>query len=277
MLFGRLIKLKVDNGRESYYFSDYRINFTASKKGRNASSCRVSIYNLSENTRNYIFNGNQKIYLSAGYLEESGEEIVYIGDIKSTENRMQRPDIITIIDSGDGAVALCDAQISLSYNPGSDGKQMLREIVDSFKLPKKTNLSLIQNIKKIFSNGFNYTGSSQVVLDKICKNMGLTWSIQNDELKVYEDYNTDKSVWIELSSDTGMLGSPNKIKIKQGDKDVDGWIIETLLQPKAEPGGVIVVSSAITGNDKLFKIVSVEHTGDNFEGDFKTIIEAVTL
>lgn len=289
-LFGRKILVEIGKADNTFVsagrsFSDFRISFDIKKTeyGSEANTCKVSIWNLPESLREYIFAEKQKIIVKAGYEEASGVEVLYIGDITNRENTYPRPDIVTIVDAGDGAKSLKESKVSIAYAPGAQGKQILKEIVDSFNLPKKTNLNLIDIKKKIFSNGFNYTGPSQVGLNKITKSLGLIWSIQNEELKIYKQYNGDQSLALVLNSDTGLLGVPSRTKVTTQESsdaktlEIDGWNVESLLQAKAEPGGLVLLSSSSTGNNKKFKIVSVQHSGDNMEGDFKSTLQVVEI
>jgi hypothetical protein len=285
-LFGRIIQIDIGKaGAIGKSFSDYHINFDIKKTeyGKEANPCKVIITNLSSDIYSNIFAEKQRLIVKAGFREEHGLEVVFIGDITYIENRIQRPETLTIIDAGDANNTLRDSKLSISYNIGTQGFQILKDIIDSFNLPKKTNLSLINIAKKVYNNGFNFNGATSTAMDKICKYLGLTWSIQNEEMKIYEKYNNDRSLAIELNSDTGLIGSPQRTKISSSEstvdktKEIDGWAIECLLQPKAEPGGIVVLSNGLNRQKKKFKIVTVHHTGDNMESDFKTILQAVEI
>jgi len=285
-LYGRIIQIEIGKaGTTGRSFSDFHISFDIKKTefGKEPNTCKVTITNLSETLRSFIFAEKQKIIVKAGYLEESGPEVIYVGDITARENQIKRPEIITVIDAGDGAESLSKSKLSIAYSPGAQGNQILKEVVDSFKLPKKTNLSLIDIKKKIFSNGFNFNGAASTAMNKVCKNLGLNWSIQNDELKVYKQFNHDKSLAIELNSNTGLIGTPQQTKITTQESsdsqslEIDGWSVDSLLQPKAEPGGIILLSSSSTGQNKKYKIITVQHTGDNMESDFKSTLQVVEI
>jgi len=43
------------------------------------------------------------------------------------------------------------------------------------------------------------------------------------------------------------------------------------------PGGNILLSSRITGDNKRMKIINVQHTGDNIDGNFQTVLEVRAL
>ena len=285
-LFGRIIQIEIGKqGAIGTVFTEFHINFDIKKNefGKEPNTCKVLISNLSNDLISHVFTGKQKLIVKAGYREEHGLEVIFIGDITYVENRALRPDISTIIDAGDASNVLRDSKLSISYNAGAQGFQILKDIIDSFNLPKKTNLQLVNIAKKVYNNGFNFNGATSTVMDKICKYLGLTWSIQNEEMKIYEKYNNDRSLAIELNSDTGLIGTPQRTKISSSEsstdktKEIDGWTIECLLQPKAEPGGLILLSNGLNRQKKKYKILTVHHTGDNMESDFKTILQAVEI
>ena len=285
-LFGRIIQIDIGkSGSIGKSFSDYHINFDIKKNefGKEPNPCKVVISNLSSELCSYAFEEKQKLTVKAGYREEHGLEVIFTGDITYVENRILRPDISTIIDAGDANNSLRDSKLSISYNIGAQGFQVLKDVIDSFHLPKKTNLQLIKIAKKVYNNGFSFNGATSTAMDKICKYLGLTWSIQNEEMKIYETYNNDRSLAIELNSETGLIGTPQRTKISSPEsttdktKEIDGWSIESLLQPKAEPGGIILLSNGLNRQKKKYKILTVHHTGDNMESDFKTILQAVEI
>lgn len=285
-LFGRIVTILIGRpgtiGRE---FSNFRITFEVTKTefGKEPNACKVAIYNLSENLRNFIYNEKQQITVKAGYQEESGAEVIYIGDVTNRENQIKKPDIITLIEAGDGANTLKNSKVSIAYGVGAQSNQILNEVVNSFNLPKKTNLSLANIRTKVFNNGFNFTGASTTALDKLAKNLGFNWSIQNNEMKIYNRVNDDRSLAIELNSNTGLIGTPSKTKVTLQESsdnqtlEIDGWEVNSLLQPKAEPGGVVLLSSSSTGNNKRYKIINVRHQGDSFEGDFRSQLQVVEI
>ena len=263
--------------------SKLRVEFTIKKTETSESnSCLVNIYNLSESTRNKINKTDDLLTVEVGYEEGTGLEVIFIGNITDVNHRFERPNIITSLDVNDGEKTLQNSKVALSYGGTTTVKQTLKDVIKSFNIGQKVNFDLVSFKDKILSNGFSYAGLSKTVMDKLTKAVGLNWSIQNNELKIYEEDKTDQFTVINLSSTTGLIGSPEKIKIKSGKKskskiELDGWKVTSLLQPKIEPGGRITIKSKMIPDGSIFRVLNVEHVGDTHGGRWQTISQAVEI
>ena len=261
--------------------SKLRIEFAVKKtETPDSNSCTINIYNLSENTRNLIDRVDKIMILEAGYSESSGLETLFVGNISNITHSINKPNVITKVESNDGEKALQNARSALSYSGATSVKQMLKGVIRDFNIGEKVKLDLIPFTDKILNNGFNFIGSTKTIMDKLTKMVGLQWSIQNNEIKVYKEDETDNFTIINLTPDTGLIGSPEKINIKKSKKkgfaDVNGWKVSSLLQPKIEPGGRITIESKnITGS--LFKVLNVEHNGDTHGGGWQSNMEVVEV
>jgi hypothetical protein len=136
-------------------------------------------------------------------------------------------------------------------------------------------------------------------MDKVCEYLGLEWSIQNRDVQIINKGGVFKQKAIVLSSDTGMIGSPeqeaktmtDKAAAKEGitrtqrgvdttyrvDKDgnkqerlrVLGYKVKSLLQPTLQPGGYVQVKS-VGIDGEFFRIERLTHVGDNYGSEFQT-------
>jgi hypothetical protein len=119
-------------------------------------------------------------------------------------------------------------------------------------------------------------------------------------MKITPADKADTSKIILLSPETGLIGSPEKlrddsialygtqnrkketIKVvgatgKKYRKSVGGgYKIKSLLQPFVEPGSVVQVKSD-TINDVQFRVVEVEHVGDTHGNDWYSNINAMVM
>lgn len=280
-LYKRLIEASVEkNNLLLITVKGFRMSFTIKKvASTDPNTCQLTIYNLSGDTRNKLNETGSILTVLAGYDKGEGAEIIFVGNVNLVSTSRDYPDTQTIIEARDGEEALTFTRDSISFKEGVSIKQILKSVIEKFKIGIKTNLDLLSFTDKHYNQGFCFTGQLRSLLDKLTKDAGLTWSIQNNELKLYGNTSTDQSVAVLLNSQTGLLGSPKRIKLQKGKKtqkvDIDGWKLKSLIQPKAEPGGIVVVSSEEIGSNKRFKIDSVEHNGDNWEGDFQTVMEVI--
>lgn len=268
--FDRSISIIINTQSSRFTIKNLHISFTVQKtESSDANKCTVSIYNLSDSTINTIKESGLTAILNAGYTQGKGEEVLFIGDICNVSTQYDFPNKITAIDLYDGQEALTYSKTSISYKEGSDSLQILRDALDKFGLPIKTDLTKLALKSKQFLNAFSFAGSTKTLVDTLTKHLGLDWSVQSGELKLYAKEKLESYVLITLSSETGLLNVPEAIKIQSKEKkgkkkeDIDGFRIKSLLQPKAEPAGTISLTSRNIPKGSKFRIYSVDHSGSN--------------
>ena len=114
-------------------------------------------------------------------------------------------------------------------------------------------------------------GSSKDILDKMAKDYGFEWSIQDSEVVILNEEQTLADTQaILIRADTGMIGSPTVTEI--------GADVVTLLNPDALPNKLIKIESASqdvaiqnatlrpirrTKAEGLYKILEVVFSGDS--------------
>ncbi len=262
---------------------DSKMSFQIRKtESSDPNTCRLTIFNLNEDSRNRINVKNSKLYLSAGYKQDTRDEIIFIGNLTNLNTVYGTHEVTTMIEAADGEVEINEPKISVSFKEGASAKQVLDKVLTKIKLPVKIKDSVLALFeKKKFSNGQAFMGAAKLLLDTLTKDVNVTWSVQNNEIKMYENDSGDDSFAIVLTPETGLIGSPTRVKIKKGTRDVkkevDGWRLTSLLIPLIEPGSIIQATSREIPAGSQFKVLSVEHNGDNFEGQFQTISEVVQL
>jgi len=282
MKINRIVKAKIGvPGKTGSEFTGLKMSFKVDKsESSDSNTCSFSIFNLNIDSRNKINVDDAVLYLYAGYLNDVGDELIFTGDISLISTSIERPNIITKIEAKDGEKKLNDTKLSVSFKEGASIAQVVQKAFDKLDLPIKTK-SLLDPLKNIkFNNGSAFMGKAKNLLDILFAGVGMDWSIQNGEIKFYYSNNTDNSFAVVLDS-SSLVGSPERIKIKKSKKDsspeVDGWKFTSLLSPKVEPGGTVIVTSREIPERSNFKVLNVEHNGDSFEGEFLTRIEAIQI
>ena len=294
--FNRIASVKVGkSGNEQLFdITDLRIGFKVSKNlNTTSNSAVISIYNLSGDTRNKLKEIFDTIILEAGYFQGEGLKLLFTGNITESFTKRNGPDLITVIQSGDGLKAIIETKFNKGYAAGTSAYDILDDILKTFGLPEKiTNrLKAIARKKgKKFANAFSSSGSAKSAIDKIIKKLDLEWSIQNGAVKILELESVDDSPItpnIILNPDTGLIGLPTRIqdlkkrqdtkkKIVPGSeiKDIKkkGWKLETLLYPEIEPGGRIKVFEETSGIDGVFRIEEIEQIGDTYGTQWNSFI-----
>lgn len=279
-IFGRYVSLLVgEETTESALIEGFRFTFSIRKtNSEDPNTCELNVYNLSKSTRSRLEKLDDFAFVKAGYTEADNIETIFIGNITDVGTAYESPEIVTKFTISDGEKVINSKKVSVSYNAGAKVKQVVEDLTKKIGLPVKVDLDKL-GINKVFNTGFSFAGDAKTALKKVCAYSNLDWSIQNGELKFTIQGKSDGSKLVVLSPQTGLIKTPEKLKVKDSrrkdNKEVDGWKITSLLVPKAEPGGEIVVSSSITGSNKVYTIIDVQHDGDTEEGNFQTVMTVV--
>lgn len=249
-----------------------RFNVSQTKESKpNQSS--LTIFNLSETSRNKIITEGVNVEIYAGY-----EDLLTIGSgsIQNVNNVKNRTDWETTISFGDGQKNYQQSKFSKSYTGGNDIKNIITDVAESF------GLSIKNEVKKLtgkIDKGLTLDGLSKDVLDELAKQNDIKWSIQDAVLQLVDIGNPILKTAIVISSATGLLGHP--IITERG---VD---IKTQLNPEIRPNKLISVEDSTSKivSEKLkdqrnksangiYICDSVQFVGDNFGGGFETNISA---
>lgn len=281
-MFGRVAALEIrpDNFIEvdsPFRIEGLRLTFSVKRNlKKSTNQATIEIYNLSDATRARIQEKNRKVTLLAGYEDSEGFQLLFEGSIMTVSHQPQAPEVVTRIEANDGQTALRKAHVSLSYAKGVKAGQVLKDVVSRLGLPTKFIGTLGS---KAFSQGFVHHGPAKDAMDKICKSMGLEWSVQNGGVQVLESGKPDNSDprGIVLTSESGLIGSPERLRQIQDDPNVDkkpnGYTIKALLVPKINPGGYVAVRSRDIPRATAYRVESVEHKGDTHGDDWTSTIE----
>jgi hypothetical protein len=120
-----------------------------------------------------------------------------------------------------------------------------------------------------YPNGFAFIGAGKTALDKACAPTTLTWEIQNGILQIKKRNDTMSREVFLLSPDSGLIGIPKKItEGAENDSDTpkNGWEVTYFLNGAIGVGDYVKIESkTVTG---YFRVDTVEHDGDNEEGDW---------
>lgn len=263
-----LINLRTN---EQVDINNLRISFKIEKSDTSvANSSTISIYNLNANTRKFVeippeVAGKETkeglyVRLRAGY--EGLEKIIFSGDA-SARNVFEQPDWITELICGDGRNKLRATNFQKSFKKGTPIQSVIQQVVESFAI----DIGFIKpNITDETAQfGLSLSGPSKKILDDFAAKYNFIWSIQNNAIQIIDDKTSVPATAIDLSPQTGLLKKPIK-----KDKGIE---FESLLIPNIQPGVLVSLrdNAEFTG---IVKVNRVTFEGDNFEGDYKAIVEA---
>lgn len=275
-LYNRLASIIVSDETTSTEISGVRMVFSIEKDNSSKQNgMSIQVTNLSENTRSKIKETGNNLILKVGYTNDSGDEIVFNGDISRVFDNFIPPDVITNIECGDGLNAMREARSSISKSEGVTVSQVISTLANDLGVAVK---EITKEIKESFTNGFSFSGPTKKALDSITDSFGLEWSIQDGELQVLTELSTSGERVVLISSDTGLLKSPEPVvsdaqKLTGSKINKPRYIVESLLNPKLRPAGTInLVSNSVEG---FFRINSVKHLGDTHGDQWVSTMEVI--
>lgn len=261
-LFDRRITVEIgEKGKPGILVDGLRVRFKVEQTSDSqANKARIEIYNLSKTNRQAAEKPGNYLVLKAGYGQSISR--VFEGDIPigGVLTHKQGPDFITTFDAGDGQKAITEKNISLSFAPGTNIKDVFKTLASSFGLADGPQVGIKD---ETFLNGLSLAGKVSNAMDILTAKQGLRWSVQDGVLQIHPvGKSTGKSA-ILLSANTGLIESP-----KRGDKKIE---IKSLLQPSIRPGALIAIDTAFLKGE--FVCDKVIHEGDNYDRNFFSNIE----
>lgn len=275
---------------------DLRITFKVEKTLESIPNSMVlEIYNLSKSSRSIIEEEFEKysklvgearttyppnIFLNAGY--GLNLKNIFTGNSAFVHHRQIGADIITTVECGDGESAFAAARLEKSFAPGVSVGTVIQDLKTALGLNAGQIKGLNEN--DTFPNGLTLSGPVKNHLDLIAERQGLEWSIQNGQLQMLPvALPTDEEV-ILLNSQTGLIGTPQKIKmvnqstliIKDGVNAQSGIIANALLNGDIRPGRRIKVESKFFQGE-VFKLRKCIYEGDTHSNKWFTGIEGASI
>lgn len=287
-LFGRIAEVSVTpvGSNVSYVVGGkdgLRITFDCKKSvSTDPNTATVSIFNLSETTRNNIEAVDGVLVLKAGYEDADGAEMVFVGNIKTARTIKTLPDIETKFEVSDGGVTLRDTKVALSYKSNTKLSQVVKDLIKAVGKPFRGDVNSLGITDKVFKTGLTYAGNARTILEQLGNENGFKFSIQDDESVIgVVDEVTSVGGAIVLSPDSGLVGSPEKIEDTTskevdgdgGNKGASGWNVTSKLFSKVVPSDYIEVQSDEIQNGTFFRVVEVNHSGDTHGDKWDTKLQ----
>jgi len=207
------------------------------------------------------------VSLEAGYV--GGTSLLFRGDLRDVISTREGTDWVTTITSDSGRRAR-KRRILKSFAPGATVENVLNAAAKAMGVrlgntAAKTVSAKIQGTQASkFFNGYALAGAIEGELDRLARSCGLEWSIQDDELQFLDQGMPLQEMGIELSPDTGLIGSP-----EPGNKAITE--ARCLMIPDLFPGRRIrITSEHVTG---IYRAETTKHVGDTAGHDWYVDLE----
>lgn len=283
----RLTKEQLDGFKRDLFLENLRISFSIQKNlAWSTNTAQVRIWNLSGDKRNLLRDYGDQVILQAGYSQGAGLQDLFIGDTVSVQHIFDLPEIVTVLECGDGDKYANQKTVSVSFQKGSSARSVISEIASQMGI---TIVQFSSSDNLVYDQGFSYIGMGKDALAKACAYLSLEFSIQNNNLQIIPQGGTiDQSVFI-INADTGMIGIPQRYTFKQSDlyrkrADVShtqigyptGWKVQTTLRPDIFPGSKVQIQSTHIDVKGFFRVETIRHEGDLYGPIWRSNLE-VTL
>lgn len=267
-LFGREATLTIG----TIEIKDLRFAFsiTATLKPQ-PNKATIQVFNLNPDHRSQIEQlGTVPVRLDAGYKD--GTQTLFLGDLRTCPSMRDGADVVTVVESGDGAKAVQKSRVAISVAKGTNTDKVLRDVATAIGVSAGNLNDAVTKIKtsfpgsgSIFPTGTVLMGSAAREMTNICKSLNLEWSIQQGKLQILERGKALAGEAVLLSKYTGMIDAPTV--------DNKGVLsVSSLLNPEIFPGRLLVLEG-----DRLhgqYRIEECEYKGDTRGGDWRVDMKA---
>ena len=180
------------------------------------------------------------------------------------KTKLDGSDELTELELVDNRIELRDTYVSVSYTGAVNCKTLIQDTADQMGV----TVSFAYNATfKDIPNGYSYVGPARNVLTKACETSGLVWSINNGVLQVKKPGDTMSREVYELSAETGLVGTPERVQISEENGSFSyGWDVEYLMNAAINIDDFVYLNSKYVRG--YFRVYSVVVEGDNMEGSW---------
>jgi len=268
------LRIQLINGSKDGYtdtltITGLRISFSIQKSmSWSLNSANIRIWNLGQDNRNALANFGDRVTLYAGYEGEAGTQVLFIGDTSTVYHMFDQPEIITVLECGDGELTINNPPISLAYASSIQARQIITDVAAKMGLAIAT---FAQSENLVYRQGYNDCRPGREILADICAKINLQPLIQENKLYVIPIKSSITETPIVVNESTGMQGIPQRFTYKNlyAYRAVNvpntGYKINVQLNPLVFAGSRILFSSQKLGvTNAPYLVENVRHEGDTF-------------
>lgn len=248
--------------------SAFRLSFDVSKtlSGR-PNKAQVTVYNLAEDTRRLLSDAAEKrVVLLAGYESET-PHAVFVGRLSRVEHARHGPDWVTTVSGGNAQPRA--ARVRLSLGKGATLDRALNEVVKQVGAAgvgagNAPQVARALAGRSVGAGGLAISASADVALDALLEDLGLEWSVQDDQIQILERGKARQVNAAVVASDTGLVGSPEILEKRR-------VRARSLLAPGLAPGLLVRLESRDVAG--FYRVDSARYTGDTRGQDWYVEME----
>jgi hypothetical protein len=286
----RKVQVVVGSGGTGLSIDKLRISFEITKTVDSTPNvAQVKIYNLNPSNEVLIHTQYTDLMINAGY--QNSAFVIFRGNIKHAFHYRDKTDLITQIEAADGDKDYRQATLNLTLAAGTDNTHLVNAALGSFSSTITGEVGIPAGNPRI--RGKVISGMTRDVLSKLACETDAHWSIQDGHLQIVQGASALQNQAIVVNAATGMLKAP-----EISDKYIK---VTTLLNPQIGVNGVLQLNNndimikrrksrtlskntrkdpiAMTGLniDGLYKVIRLDHRGDNRSNQWETESYCVSL
>ena len=227
----------------------------------------IALYNLNTDTEQRIHEKGADILLEAGWENTGNLGLIFDGSVGKIERERNDLSRITRIKISGKAVQpgpqkRTNGSVFRGYDAdGVTYKQIITDIVEDMEL----ELGPLDAVPD-GTRTWNFVGSGTSALDQVCQSADITWYEDDGVIRFSKaGRNTEQpdAETVTIDQNIGLIGTPAILD--------NGARIRMFLNNRIRLGGVLTVESeTLTGT---YKVVAVQHSGDNWTGPLYTDVE----
>lgn len=270
----RRVSLTIGDSENAIIIEGLRIDFEIVKYyGSAPDLATIKVYNLRQDRRALLRDRYRRAVLSFGYNDFLST--LFAGQVYNVvDSREQGTDVVTTLYCGAGVQVSEQGILQRVFPNGTSYGEMMTavtEVVEQFGIEVETITQTVTALGVDAERGRTLSGSVTDVLDTLVENTGLTYTI-NDEVLRIEELTLDENPSLVITPATGLIGSVQRTN--------QGYDFTSLLNPRIKPGRTLGVFSEFssTVRDGLqfasyangvggrINPIRVDHAGSNFGG-----------
>lgn len=246
-----------------------QITFDVSKSSSNkdrSNSCTIEIYNLSDDVLALLDREFIAAEFNAGYYSTSIKRL-FAGQVAQVTTRKAGPDLVTQIRMGAGYQALNFTVLNDTVAPGKKKKEVLEALRKQITGINRGVYSGI-NCESPVVSGYPLTGTPKSVLNKLCADSGMEYTIDNNTLYVMDQgksFTNNLEQALLVSPESGLYDIAYKVSgegiRKKGDPAKQPGIQFQAALNSDYLAGAIIKLEQNTTLDGFYKVESVRHSG----------------
>ncbi|MEL6785700.1 MAG: hypothetical protein AAFO61_14900, partial [Pseudomonadota bacterium] len=232
----------------------------------------VEIYNLKEAHRNAVAKELETIQIEAGYMPPDGGSsvgLIAVAEIRDVTHDIEKPDIITRIEFGEGDKSAAKATTSKTFPKGTPVTDIVEQLYKDMEKQgvKRGEWKFPDKLKdEVRKRPVTIHGDTRAELDMLGRSHGFYHSVQNNALEILPS-NGFLDGAVVLSSGSGLIDVPSITD--------NGVTVNAMMNPQIRPGRrVRVISKKLEMNSEgdLYRVSSATYFGDNKDGEFRVAI-----